>query len=79
MHRNIKMSNLMLDSEGYLKIIDFNLAKVLRGMNSQAYTACGSPENQAPEIIKGEGYNFPADWWAVGCVAYHLMFGIHPF
>ena len=72
------MSNLLLDHEGYLKIIDFTLAKMLRH-NSFAHTACGAPENLAPEILKGEEYNFAADWWAVGIIAYNLVFGVHPF
>ena len=61
-----------------MKIIDFSLAKVLR-QNSFAHTACGSPENLAPEIRKGDEYNFAADWWAVGIIAYTLIFGVHPF
>ena len=68
----------MLDSQGYIKIIDFGLAKVLR--NSQkAHSARGTPEYLAPEIIKNEGYAFTADWWAVGIIAYYLMFGVSPF
>ena len=43
--RNIKISNLMLDSQGYLKIIDFNYAKLLSRENLYARTPIGPPEN----------------------------------
>ena len=45
MLRNIKISNLMLDSQGYLKIIDFNYAKLLSRENLYARTPIGPPEN----------------------------------
>lgn len=69
MHRDIKLSNLMLDTQGYVKIIDFGSVKSLK-QNSMATTASGSPENHAPEIVSNRGYDFTADWWAVGIVAW---------
>ena len=59
------------DSDFRIKIIDFGLAKLLRG-NAMANSKCGSPENLAPEIIKGEEYNFAVDWWAVGIVTFQI-------
>ena len=79
MLRNIKKSNLMLDCQGYLKIIDFNYAKSLSRENLFARTPIGPPENQPPEMIKRQSYTFTADWWAVGLIAYEMMFNFRPF
>ena len=78
MHRDIKLENLMLDQEGYLKIIDFGLAKVL-GPRQTTDSVCGTPAYMAPEVIQGEMYRFEAEWWSVGIVLYEMMFGVTPF
>ena len=68
----------MLDTTGYIKIIDFGLAKVCK--NDQiAVTQCGTPEYFAPEMLKGQGYNQSVDWWAVGIICYEMVFGVTPF
>ena len=72
------MGNLMLDGEGYLKIINFSKAeKLVGGLKSNLRG--GSKEILAPEILRKEYYDFQADWWAVGIVAHQLMFAYHPF
>jgi len=55
---------LLLDSAGYLKIVDFGFAKKLAG-EELAYTLCGTPDYLAPEIIKGVGHD-------KGCVAANI-------
>ena len=69
MHRDLKLQNLLLDENGYLKIVDFGVAQVLRH-NQVSYQVAGTPAYFAPEILKGEGYNMAADWWAVGIILY---------
>ena len=79
MHRDLKLENIMMEQNGYLKIIDFGLAKVLVS-DSVAYTICGTPEYYAPEIlIQGVGYNKTVDWWSVGILIYEMIFGKTPF
>ena len=78
MHRDLKPANLMLDSDGYLKVIDFGLATVLR-YGLLAYESCGTPAYMAPEILQKRGYEFSADWWAVGIMMYEMQFGYTPF
>ena len=69
MHRDLKLENLILDENGYLKIVDFGVAEVLRH-NQVSYDVAGTPAYFAPEILKGDGYNMAADWWAVGIILY---------
>ena len=52
MHRDLKLENLLLDENGYLKIVDFGVAQVLRH-NQVSYEKAGTPAYYAPEILKG--------------------------
>ena len=78
MHRDLKLENLLLDREGYLKIVDFGLARVLRH-NEMTSSIVGTPAYFAPEILKGQSYDMTADWWAVGIIMYQLLTGVLPF
>ena len=49
-HRDLKLENILVDEKGYLKIIDYGLAKILQG-DELAMSYCGTPEYLAPEII----------------------------
>lgn len=75
-HRDIKPENIVLDSNGYVKLVDFGLCKLLNG---RTFTLCGSPEYMAPEILKNQGYDAAIDWWAFGILAYELCSGTSPF
>ena len=68
----------MLDSNGYLKIIDFGLSKMMAS-DQVATTQCGTSEYIAPELVSNLGYNLSADWWSVGIITYELVFGQTPF
>lgn len=78
LHRDLKLENILLDQEGYLKIIDFGLAK-LYDESKLAQTFAGTPEYLAPEMVKEEGHDFAVDWWAIGIIIYELIIGITPF
>lgn len=75
-HRDIKPENILVDSQGYLKLIDFDTAKIV---NDRCYTIAGTPYYMAPEIIKGNGYGLSADYWSLGIVIYELIYGHLPF
>jgi len=50
MHRDLKLENVMIDAEGFVKIIDYGLAKMLKS-DELAMSYCGTPEYLAPEMI----------------------------
>lgn len=77
-HRDLKLENILVDMNGYLKIIDFGLAKMLDS-DSTTKTYCGTPEYLAPEMISQVGHNFSVDWWALGILIYEMRIGVTPF
>jgi len=77
LHRDLKADNIFLSGDS-IRIGDFGGAVVLK--KGQMMTALeGSPINCAPEMIKGEGYSFPRDWWSVGIIIYQMIAGDLPF
>ena len=50
MHRDLKLENILVDEDGYLKIIDYGLAKTLQE-SAVTKTFCGTPEYLAPEMV----------------------------
>jgi len=49
-HRDLKLENILVDQKGYIKIIDYGLAKMLKD-TEEATSFCGTPEYLAPEMV----------------------------
>ena len=77
-HRDIKPSNIMVDNNGYLKMIDFGTSKILT-LSDYTSTIIGTPHYIAPEILQGKGYSLSCDFWSLGICMYEIFYGKYPF
>ena len=88
-HRDLKSSNIMLTAEGWVKVLDFGLAKRVReGSNGGAPpdlgltstgVVMGTPTHLAPEVLGGAAADARSDVWAFGIVLYEMASKGFPF
>ena len=84
-HRDIKPENVMLRPDGYVKVLDFGLARQLTG--DEAETVTGAPPEalvgtlryMSPEQSRGESALAPSDVFSLGLLLFEMIVGRHPF
>ncbi|KAF8069424.1 GRIK2 [Scenedesmus sp. PABB004] len=78
-HGDIKPENLLVSSNGELKISDFGCSRMADGKSSHTRLS-GTPAFTAPELVSGNAADpFAADVWALGAVLYCFIYGRLPF
>jgi serine/threonine protein kinase/Tol biopolymer transport system component len=90
-HRDLKPENLFLTTDGRLKILDFGLAKLTRGLGSSPFDAptlqretgagvvLGTAGYMSPEQVRGLAVDQRSDIFAVGAIVYEMLSGVRAF
>lgn len=79
LHRDIKPGNILFNTEGEPKLVDFGLARHAENEDQHESTVWGTPYYVAPEKIKREGEDFLSDMYSLGGTLYHALTGHVPF
>ncbi len=80
-HRDVKPANLVVDQDGHVRIIDFGLARVVRGMweDTAESMTVGTPEYMSPEQARGDDVDGRTDIYSLGASLFHMLTGDTPF
>jgi fused-like protein len=65
-HRDLKPQNILVSSNGRLKICDFGFAKAMTLDSSMMQSVKGTPLYMAPELVQNISYDYRADLWSIG-------------
>lgn len=79
-YRDLKPENAVIDTKGYLYMIDLGTAKKLtQEKGNRTFTIIGTPHYMAPQIMEGKGYGLEVDIWSLGIMLYEMVCGKLPF
>ncbi|WP_229661873.1 serine/threonine-protein kinase [Phycicoccus endophyticus] len=79
-HRDVKPANILIASDGTVKLTDFGIARALDGAgHTQTGEVVGTPHYLSPEQALGEVATGASDLYALGIVAHEMLTGRRPF
>ncbi len=79
-HRDLKPQNIMVDEDGNARIMDFGIARSLRGKGiTGAGVMIGTPEYMSPEQVEGKDTDQRSDIYSLGIILYEMLTGGVPF
>lgn len=79
-HRDLKPSNIMIDREGQARIMDFGIARSLKGKGITGEgVVIGTPEYMSPEQVEGKEADQRSDIYSLGIILYEMVTGRVPF
>lgn len=74
-HRDVKAANILLTSDGDIKLTDFGVSTKVSANTIKTYSIAGTPNWMAPEIISMDGTSTASDIWSVGATVVELLAG----
>ena len=92
-HRDIKPENIMIRRDGYVKVLDFGLAKIANtreknpdyqhklrsSLDTMPGLIMGTTAYMSPDQLRGQAVDHRTDIWSLGVTLYEMLTGVHPF
>ena len=78
-YRDMKPENVLVNSDGHLKLTDFGLSKEIKEEYYNSNSFCGSHAYLAPEMLENKPHGKSIDWYGVGTILYEFLIGVPPY
>lgn len=76
-YKDVRPENFVFESNGYLKMIDFGLARIYQSNNSS--DTSGTPGYMAPEVLLRQNYGYISDFFGLGVILHQIMLKSKPY